>query len=230
MDDHTTIFGSIEENNHFEFVVIDETSPVADGGWLDSPNMSSSTFFDFSSSSYLDIKDTHMIRCFDPNISVDDLFDDRLIQAFEFLNERCGVMDKDKDLLVQLWLPVTTQGKLVLTVEDQPFVINSDSADLLNYREVSKSYKFGADMIGLPSTVYLKMFPSCIPDLQFIGEENDPRVIYAQKLNLYGCLNLPVFELDGESCVGVIEVVNTSQKVNFHDQIENICKALEVPF
>ncbi|KAK1419376.1 hypothetical protein QVD17_28542 [Tagetes erecta] len=206
MDDHATIFGSM---NNLEFVFIDETSPL-DGGWLESSNMS----FDFSSSSYFDINDIHMVK------SVDD----RLIQAVEFLNKRCIM---DKDVLVQIWLPVTRQGKLVLTVEDQPFVINSDSVDLSNYREVSKNYKFGAELIGLPSTVYLKMFPSCIPDLQFVGEENDPRVIYAQKLNLYGCLNLPVFELDGETCVRVIEVVTTSQKVNFRDQIENICKALE---
>ncbi|KAL8234365.1 hypothetical protein R6Q59_020465 [Mikania micrantha] len=235
MDDHTSIFGSMEETN-LEFVVIDEILP--DGGWLDSPNLSSSTLLDFSSS-YLDSTAT-FVRCFDSNISPDEtdmksfddyheIFDDRLIQAIEYLNERCIM---DTDLLVQLWLPVTTQGKQVLTTEDQPFIINSDSTDLSNYREISKSYKFVAEydsteLIGLPATVYLKKFPSCIPDLQFSAEENDPRAIYAKSFNLYGCLNLPVFEPDGETCLGVIEVVTTSQKVNFHDQLENISEALE---
>ncbi|XP_076920038.1 protein NLP2-like [Bidens hawaiensis] len=217
MDNHTTIFGSMEETN-LEYVVIDDHSP--DGGWLE----------DFSSS---------YMTCFDPNISpeetdmksLDDCheyFDDRLIQAIEYLNERCMT---ETDLLVQLWLPVTQQGKRVLTSEDQPFIISSDSADLSSYREVSKSYKFAAEydsteMIGLPAVVYLKKFPTCTQDVQLVAE-SDPRAIYAQKFNLYGCLNIPVFDLDGQTCLGVIEVVTTSQKVNFRGELENISKALE---
>ncbi|KAM0025824.1 putative transcription factor Nin-like family [Helianthus debilis subsp. tardiflorus] len=203
MDDLTTIF-----------VVVDDLSPDL-------------------SSSYLDSADT-IIGCFNPNISPDDcleFFDDRLIQAIEYLSERCIM---DSDLLVQLWLPVTRQGKKrVLTTEDRPFIMNSDSSDLSNYREISKSYRFAAEydstemIIGLPAIVYLKKFPMCATDLRLAAEGSDPRAIYAQKLNLYGCLNLPVFDLDGETCLGVIEVVTTSQKVNFHDQLENICKALE---
>ncbi|KAI3774234.1 hypothetical protein L1987_48781 [Smallanthus sonchifolius] len=206
------------EENNLEFVVIDEIS----------------TLLDFSPS-YLDSDSTYM-RCFDPNISpeesdmksLDDyheFFDDRLIQAIEYLNERCVM---DADVLVQLWLPVTRQGKRVLTAEDQPFIISSDSADLSAYREISKSCKFDStEMIGLPATVYLKKFPTCVPDLRFVAEGNDPRAVYVQRLNLYGCVNLPVFDLDGETCMGVIEVVTTSKKVNFHDQVENVCKALE---
>ncbi|CAI9299680.1 unnamed protein product [Lactuca saligna] len=41
------------------------------------------------------------------------------------------------------------------------------------------------------------------------------------------CLNLPVFEIDGETCLGVVEVVTTSQKVNLRDELEKICKALQ---
>ncbi|KAM0050266.1 putative transcription factor Nin-like family [Helianthus debilis subsp. tardiflorus] len=222
MDDHTTIFGSIEENN-LEFVVVDDLSSP-DGGWLESPDLSSSPLLDFSSS-YLDTA----IGCFDPNISPDDCHDDRLIQAIEYLNKRCLM---DKDLLLQLWLPVTRQGKRVLTAEDQPFILTSDCTDLSNYREISKTCRFAAEydsteMIGLPAVVYLNKFPTCATDLRLVAQGSDPRAIYAQKLNLYGCLNLPVFDLDGETCLGVIEAVTTSQKVNFHDQLQNICKALE---
>ncbi|CAI9287690.1 unnamed protein product [Lactuca saligna] len=42
-----------------------------------------------------------------------------------------------------------------------------------------------------------------------------------------GSLNLLVFEIDIETCLGVVEVVTTSQKVNLRDELENICKALE---
>ncbi|KAI7730733.1 hypothetical protein M8C21_033367 [Ambrosia artemisiifolia] len=228
MDDHI-IFGSIE-NNNLEYVVdVDDLSP--DGGWLDSPNLSPSTLLDFNSS-YLGSADT-FVGCFDPHVSPDETdmksVDDRLIQVIEYLNERCLV---DLDLLVQLWLPVIRQGRRVLTAEDQPFVINSDGTDLSSYREISKSYSFAAEydsteMIGLPAIVYLKKFPTCAIDLRLAAEGSDPRAIYAQKLNLYGCLNLPVFDLDGETCLGVIEVVTASKKVNFHEQLENICKALE---
>ena len=128
-----------------------------------------------------------------------ECFDDRLIQAFEYLNEN-RIMNTD--LLVQLWLPVISHGKRVLKTENKLFIINSDNTNLSNYREVSKNHQFSAEydsteLIGFPSSVFLKKFPTCTPDLQFVSEGNDPRGIYAKKLNLCGCLNLPVFELDG---------------------------------
>ncbi|CAI9281705.1 unnamed protein product [Lactuca saligna] len=83
-------------------------------------------------------------------------------------------------------------------------------------------------MIGFPSRVFMKKFPTCTPDLQIVAEGDDAHVIYAKKLNFCTCLNLTVFEIDGETCLGVVEVVTTSQKVNLRDELENICKALEV--
>lgn len=235
MDDYTTMFGSIKENS-LDFVVMNETS--SDDGWLESLNLSSSEHLDFSFS-FLHSSGICM-PCFDPNLCpeetdmklLDDygeVFDDRLIQAIEYLNKRCIT---DTDLLVQLWLPVIRQGKRVLTTENKPFMVNSDSTSLTNYREVSKCYQFAVEydsteIIGLPSRVFLKKFPTCTPDLQFVTEADDPRVSYAQKLNLVGCINLPLFELGGGPCLGVVEVVTTSQTVNFHHELENICKALE---
>ncbi|KAL4585098.1 hypothetical protein LXL04_009712 [Taraxacum kok-saghyz] len=204
---------------------------------FDAPIMSSSTLLDFSPSYF---SPNSFMGCFDPVVSPDEtdmnLLDDyqeffnyRLIQAIEYLNERCIM---DTDLLLQLWLPVITHGKQVLTTVNTSFIMNSDNTNLSNYREVSKNHQFPADyesteMIGLPSHVFLKKFPTFTPDLQFVAEGNDPRVIYAQNLNLCGCLNLPVFEVDGGTCLGVVEVVSTSRKVNFREELENICKALE---
>nr|GEU82112.1 hypothetical protein [Tanacetum cinerariifolium] len=227
------MFASVKENN-LDFVVPNEMSP--DDAWLNSPNMSCSTLVDFSSS-YLDSADIYM-TCFDPNVCPDmkpfdeycEFFNDRFIQVIEYLNERCIL---ETDLLVQLWLPVIRNGKRVLTTENQPFMVNSDSTNLSCYREVSKNYQFAAEydsneIIGLPGRVFLKTFPTFTPDLRLVGEGSDPRVTYAQKFNLYGCLNLPLYELDGETCVGVVEVVTTSQNVNFRDELESISKALEV--
>ncbi|GJQ98680.1 NLP2-like protein isoform X1 [Tanacetum coccineum] len=229
----TTMFASVKENN-LDFVVPNEMSP--DDAWLKSPNMSCSTLVDFSSS-YLDSADIYM-TCFDPNVCPDmkpfdeycEFFNDRFIQVIDYLNERCIL---ETDLLVQLWLPVIRNGKRVLTTENQPFMVNSDSTNLSCYREVSKNYQFAAEydsneIIGLPGHVFLKTFPTFTPDLRLVAEGSDPRVTYAQKFNLYGCLNLPLYELDGETCVGVVEVVTTSQNVNFRDELESISKALEV--
>ncbi|KAJ9560703.1 hypothetical protein OSB04_005863 [Centaurea solstitialis] len=227
MDDYiyTTMFESIKEDS-LDFVVMNETS--SDDVWLESLDLSS----------YLHSSDTYMPN-FDPNRYPDEtdtkplddygeVFDDRLIQAIEYLNEICIT---DTDLLVQLWLPVIRHGKQVLTTENTPYMVNSDSTSLSNYREVSKSYRFSVcdstEIIGLPSRVFLKKFPMCASDLRFFIETNDPRVSYAQKLNLFGCLNLPIFELHGGPCLGVVEIVTDSQKVNFRDELENICKALE---
>ncbi|XP_071715928.1 protein NLP5-like [Rutidosis leptorrhynchoides] len=223
-DDDTTLFGSM----------------VPDGYWIETPDISSSTFLDLSSS-YFDSDDVYMTY-FDPNISSDEtdikplddckdqLIDDRFIQVFEYLNKRCTL---NTDLLVQLWLPVIINGKRILTTVNQPFMVNSDNTNLLNYREVSKSYQFDADYnsnesMGLPGRVFLSKFPTCTRDLQFVAEVNDHRLTYAQKCNLYGCLELPVFELDGETCLGVVEVVTSSRNVNFRDELENIFKALEI--
>lgn len=228
------MFRSGEENN-FDFVVLNEMS-LDDCGWIESHNLSSSTLFDFSSS-YLDSADMYM-SCFDPNVCSEEtdvndypeFLDDRLNQVIEYLNER-----SDANILVQLWVPVVRNGKRVLTTENQPFKVISDSSNLSNYREVSKNYQFvvdaeydSNDMIGLPGPVFLKKFPTCTPDHQFVAQGNDPRMSYAQKLDIRGCLNLPVFELDGETCLAVVEVVTTSQKVNFRDELENISLALEV--
>ena len=230
MDDYiyTTMFESIKENS-LDFVITNKTP--SDDVWLESLDLSS----------YLHSSDTYM-PIFDPNLCPDEtetkplddygeVFDDRLIQAIEYLNEKCLT---DTDLLVQLWLPVIRHGKQVLITENSPFMVNSDSTSFLNYREVSKTYQFAVcdstEITSFPSHVFLKKFPTCTSDIRFVSEANDPRVNYAQKLNLFGCLNLPVFELDGGPCLGVVEIVTNSQKVNFRGELENICKAFEVSF
>ncbi|XP_024012438.1 protein NLP2 isoform X1 [Eutrema salsugineum] len=38
---------------------------------------------------------------------------------------------------------------------------------------------------------------------------------------------LPVFERGSGTCLGVVEIVTTTQKMNYRPEVENICKALE---
>jgi hypothetical protein len=37
-----------------------------------------------------------------------------------------------------------------------------------------------------------------------------------------------VFERGSGTCLGVVEIVTTTQKMNYRPELDNICKALEV--
>lgn len=155
----------------------------------------------------------------------------KLVQAINFLRESI----RDKDVLVQIWIPVRKQGKQVLTTSDQPFSLNSSCKDLANYRDVSSTYQFDAEencteFVGLPGRVFLKKLPEWTPDVRFFRREEYPRVKHAQLCNVRGSLALPVLEHGSGICLGVVEIVSTHQKLDFHPELQNVCKALEVYF
>ncbi|KAE8670210.1 Plant regulator RWP-RK family protein, putative isoform 2 [Hibiscus syriacus] len=61
------------------------------------------------------------------------------------------------------------------------------------------------------------------------GSSSDeyPRISFAQKYNVGGSLALPVFERGKGTCLGVVEVVTHYSKINYHPELEHVCKALE---
>ncbi|CAA0823210.1 Protein NLP2 [Striga hermonthica] len=152
----------------------------------------------------------------------------RLMHAMDCLKESII----DKDILVQIWIPVKRGGRQVLTTNDQPFSLNPHCKNLAVYRNVSESYHFSADasakeFFGLPGRVFLNRFPDWTPDVRFFKREEYPRVNHAQEHDVRGSIALPVFEQGSGVCLGVVEIVTTSQKVNFSPELENVCKALE---
>ncbi|KAI8533260.1 hypothetical protein RHMOL_Rhmol11G0284000 [Rhododendron molle] len=152
----------------------------------------------------------------------------RLMQAIEFLRESTS----GRDVLIQIWVPIKRGGKHVLTTNDQPYSLSSDCKNLADYRDVSRSYQFAAeensnDFVGLPSRVFLKKLPEWTPDVRFFKREEYPRVNYAQQFNVSGTLAFPVFERGSGTCLGVVEIVTTTQKVKYRPELENVCKALE---
>lgn len=159
-----------------------------------------------------------------PNTSVKK----RLVQAIEYLKEST----RDRDVLIQMWLPESREGKHVLTTHNQPFVVNSNCKNLADYRVVSSRYQFAAEedskeFPGLPGRVFLKKLPECTPDVRFFKEEEYARVNFAQQFNVSGSLAIPVFEQASGTCLGVVEIVTTAQQVNYGPELDNICKALE---
>ncbi|XP_030522812.1 protein NLP2 [Rhodamnia argentea] len=153
---------------------------------------------------------------------------ERLMMALGRLKEGT----KDKDVLIQIWVPVKKGGRNVLTTIDQPYVYDPNSKSLESYRNVSKTYQFVADedtkeSVGLPGRVFLGKLPEWTPDVRFFSSEEYPRLNYAQQYDVRGSLALPVFERGSGTCLGVVEIITTSQKINYRPELENICKALE---
>ncbi|WZZ02927.1 hypothetical protein YC2023_088848 [Brassica napus] len=152
---------------------------------------------------------------------------ERLLRAISGLEEAVP----DKDFLVQIWVPFQQEGKNFLTTLAQPHLFNQKYSSLAKYRHVSETYNFPADEGstegGLPGRVFLQKFPEWTPDVRFFRSDEYPRIKEAQKCDVRGSLALPVFERCSGTCLGVVEVVTTTQKMNYRPELENICKALE---
>ncbi|WOL16829.1 protein NLP1-like isoform X1 [Canna indica] len=151
----------------------------------------------------------------------------RLNCALRYIKEA----HKDDHVLVQIWVPVMRGNRQVLTTCGQPFSLDFSCQSLVNYRSVSTRYQFLADensheAVGLPGRVFLGKLPEWTPDVRYFSSSEYPRVSDAQRYDVRGTIALPIFEKDKRTCLGVIEVVMTTQKVNYSSDIENICNAL----
>ncbi|KAJ4897060.1 Protein NLP1 [Raphanus sativus] len=152
---------------------------------------------------------------------------ERLLRAISGLDEAVP----DKDFLVQIWVPFQQEGKNFLTTLAQPHLFNQKYSSLAQYRHVSETYNFPADEgsteVGLPGRVFLQKLPEWTPDVRFFRSEEYPRIKEAQKCDVRGSLAVPVFERGSGTCLGVVEIITTTQKMNYKPELENICKALE---
>lgn len=160
---------------------------------------------------------------------------ERLVQAVKHIKD----FSSDRgDSLIQLWVPVDRGGKRVLTTKEQPFSHDPMSQRLAHYREISEKYQFSAeqedssssskDLVGLPGRVFLGQVPEWTPDVRFFKNEEYPRVQHAQDCDVRGTLAIPVFEQGSKTCLGVIEVVMTTQMVKLSPELDSICRALQV--
>lgn len=153
----------------------------------------------------------------------------RLSYALRYIKESHG----DGDVLVQIWVPVMRGNQQVLTTCGQPFLLDLNCQGLVRYRSVSTRYQFLADessreAVGLPGRVFLGKLPEWTPDVRYFSSCEFPRVSDAQRYEVCGTIAVPIFEKDSRSCLGVVEVVMTTQKVNYSSDVEIICNALQV--
>ncbi|WOK97254.1 protein NLP3 [Canna indica] len=155
------------------------------------------------------------------------LMKQRMTQALRHLKE-----STDQHVLVQVWAPVKSGSRSVLTTSGQPFVLDPQSTGLLQYRTVSVTYMFSVDGdndgdLGLPGRVFRQKMPEWTPNVQYYSRKEYPRLCHALNYNVQGTLALPVFEPSAQFCIGVVELIMTSQKVNYAGEVDKVCKALE---
>lgn len=155
---------------------------------------------------------------------------ERMTQALRDFKE-----STEQHVLAQIWAPVKNGARYVLTTSGQPFVIDPHSNGLHQYRMVSLTYIFSLDgefecEPGLPGRVFRQKLPEWTPNVQYYSSKEYSRRDHALHYNVQGTLALPVFEPSGQSCVGVIELIMTSQKINYGPEVDKVCKALKVGF
>ncbi|XP_008452962.2 protein NLP4 isoform X3 [Cucumis melo] len=153
---------------------------------------------------------------------------ERLIRAVGYIKD----FVRDKDVLVQVWVPINRGGRNVLITNDLPFSQNSSCTRLTKYRDVSVTYEFTANedskkALGLPGRVFSRKVPEWTPDVRFFRSDEYPRVNHAHEHDVRGTVALPIFEQGSKNCLGVIEVVMVTQQVKYGSELENVCKALE---
>ncbi|CAI9772099.1 unnamed protein product [Fraxinus pennsylvanica] len=84
------------------------------------------------------------------------------------------------------------------------------------------------DVLGLLGRLFRQRLPEWTPNVQYYSSKEFSRLNHALHYNVQGTVALPVFEPSGQSCVGIVEPIMTSQKINYAPEVDNVCKALDL--
>ncbi|EOA15435.1 hypothetical protein CARUB_v10004076mg [Capsella rubella] len=152
---------------------------------------------------------------------------ERMTQALRYFKD-----STEQHVLAQVWAPVRKNGRDLLTTLGQPFVLNPNGNGLNQYRMISLTYMFSVDSesdieLGLPGRVFRQKLPEWTPNVQYYSSKEFSRLDHALHYNVRGTLALPVFNPSGQSCIGVVELIMTSEKIHYAPEVDKVCKALE---
>ncbi|PWA85636.1 NIN-like protein [Artemisia annua] len=126
-----------------------------------------------------------------------------------------GLRFREKGVLVQFWSPVAVRKRWLLTTWDQPFGVCAADKGLYSYRLKSELHAIVLDgedneVLGPVGRVYSQKTPE-----------------WSTECKIYGYINLPVFEPSGNSCVGVLEIITSSNYVDYAFEVDEVSKALK---
>ncbi|KAL8208358.1 hypothetical protein R6Q57_007770 [Mikania cordata] len=138
---------------------------------------------------------------------------------------------REPRVLVQFWSPVTVRKRWLLTTLDQPFGLGVVDEGLYLYRLESENCMFAVDgehreELGPPgraTRVYHQKLPEWSLDLNDLS----PRQDGAASHNIHGYIYLPVFEPGTGCCVGVLEIVTSSNYVDYASEVQQVSRALK---
>ncbi|KAI4963153.1 hypothetical protein ZWY2020_019649 [Hordeum vulgare] len=127
------------------------------------------------------------------------LFKEKLTHALRYFKE-----STDQHLLVQVWAPVKSGDRYVLITSGQPLYLTTRA--------------LGCFSTGLCLSGH---------QMQYYSSTEYPRLNHAISYNAHGTVALPVFDPSVQSCIAVVELIMTSKKINYADEVDKVCKALE---
>nr|AGR88904.1 nodule inception protein 1 [Datisca glomerata] len=154
---------------------------------------------------------------------------ERLMLAIGYLRE----CTKDRDVLIQIWVPARSKGSQQDVTTNYRKIIPGDNyhlggGDEENWQEIGGvGYGYG---YGLPCRGMMgkNMQDQWGFDVRFIRKDEYMRFSYGQQVDVRGCLALPVFERGSGICLGVVEILMTTQRqLNYRPELDYINEALE---
>ncbi|CAL5402927.1 unnamed protein product [Camellia sinensis] len=135
--------------------------------------------------------------------------------------------------LSQISATVENLHQSALTTSLQPLVLDLHNNELHRCKIASLIYMFSLDSgmgvdCGHHSHAFLLKLPFWNPNVQFYYRKEPVMLNHAQYYNVRGTLALPVFEASRQSCVGVLELIMTSQRISYAPENGNAASRLNV--
>ncbi|THG20260.1 hypothetical protein TEA_014063 [Camellia sinensis var. sinensis] len=125
-------------------------------------------------------------------------------------------------VLIQFWKVIEIGGKRLLTSRHQPFGFNHINEGLCWYRLISLDYEFDVDGVseehlGLLGCVFRHQQRESTPNVQYYSCNEYPQRDCAIICNIKQSLAIPFLEPSGRCCIGVLEMVLTTEMTNSID-------------
>ncbi|THG21965.1 hypothetical protein TEA_005110 [Camellia sinensis var. sinensis] len=123
--------------------------------------------------------------------------------------------------LLQFWKVIEIGGKCLLTTRYQPFGFNQINEGLCGYRLISLDYEFDVDGVsdehlGLLGRVFRHQQLESTPNVQYYSCNEYPQRDRAIICNIKSSLVVPLFGFSRRCCIGVFEMVSTTEIINSH--------------
>lgn len=141
---------------------------------------------------------------------------------------------REQHVLIQFWSPRIVGKHQLLTTDDQPFGLGVAIEELCFYRKVSEQNAFLVDKdheeddVSPPARVFRQGLPEWTFDITNYKPEDFPQQEYAILCNLYGYLALPVFDSTTGLCVGVLELLTSSNYMSYDFEVQQVHEALKM--